>query len=429
MIKANFSWRGLIVVGRMSGGYFLTTAVNNAIPLLVLPVLTRFLDPGQYASVALFGFLLALCNAPVGLSLPTVIDKHFFDSKKCQVASLFGNAILVLASFSLAAALLLALTYPFLRSVVFIGFHWLLLVPVTSFMTSLLAMGLSVLRNEKKGFLFARHQVGNTVLDVSISLLLVVTLLWGWQGRVLGIIASYSISALLIYLYLSGKGYIKLAFSREQAKRVLGLVVPLIPHSLQLVVLYQIGLLFMQHSFSKPLMGVYAVALQIAFAVKLLNNALMLSWSPFMYEQLAKKQGVNRIFLTRTLLVFLAVMALGAVLIAALSGPILRIALSQPYHGANKFIPCLAAGYLFNGFALFLTPILIKFDHHAFLSRISMAFMLVMVALNFLLIEVFGQMGPAIAFFLIFFLMFVSTFWKVSRVFPLPWLQAMKLWA
>jgi O-antigen/teichoic acid export membrane protein len=379
--------------------------------------------------VALFGFLLALCNALVGLSMPTVIAKHFFDSEKSQIAELIGNSILVLASFSLAVALLLALTYPYLCAIVPLGFSWVLLVPVTSFMASLFAMGLSVLRNERKGFLFARHQIGNTMLDVSITLMLVVTLVWGWQGRVLGIIASYSISALLMFIYLSGKGYITLTFSREQSKRVLNLVVPLIPHSLQLVVLYQIGLLFMQHSFSKPVMGVYAVALQVAFAIKLLNNALMLSWSPFLYEQLAKKESVSRIYLTRTLLVLLAVMALGVVFIIVFSGPILRIAISRQYHAANKFIPWLAAGYFFNGFYLFLTPILIKFEKHAYLSRISLVFMLVMVVLNLLLIKVFGQLGPAVAFSLIFFLMFASTFWKVNRVFPLPWLQAMKLWA
>ena len=49
-------------IAKNHGGYFLTTIINSALPLLFLPILTRFLEPAEYANIALFNFYLALSN-------------------------------------------------------------------------------------------------------------------------------------------------------------------------------------------------------------------------------------------------------------------------------------------------------------------------------------------------------------------------------
>ena len=88
---------------------------------------------------------------------------------------------------------------------------------------------------------------------------------------------------------------------------------PLLPNSFQSVIISQVGIFFIQFYFSKELLGVYAVGFQVAFAIKLLNSALALSWSPYLYEQLAKKHAINRMYLTRMLLALVAVMFMGGV--------------------------------------------------------------------------------------------------------------------
>lgn len=428
MRRSNIDLRGLVHLGKMSSGYFITTFINNAIPLLVLPILTRYLAPQQYANVALFSFCLALSNALIGISIPQVIAKHFFGSEKRQVAKLIGSSLFILAIFSLVAILLIILAYPFLRKIIDLKLFWLMLVPFTSFAFIAFSIGLTVMRNEKKSFLFGKHQIGNTVIDIAVSLVLVVLFLWGWQGRVGGIIISYFISGLLMVYYLWSNEYISFAISKEPIKSVLDTAVPLIPHSLQSVIIFQVGLLFMQFYFSKKLLGLYAVALQVAFAVKLLSNALVLSWSPYLYEQLAQKHTINKMYLTRMLLALVAVMSLGVLFIIFFSGIILRIMASKQYSGAREFIPWFAIGYFFNGFYVFLTPFLIKFEKQRYISMVSFVNMIMMIVLNVLLVNAFGYIGTAYAFSIIFFLMFLAFAWKTQQVFPLPWLRALKIW-
>ena len=95
MIKLNVDLKGLIHMGNLSRGYFITTIVNQAIPFLLLPILTRYLAPAEYGYVALFTLYLVLSNSLAGVSISNVISKYFFNSEKEQMAVIIGNSIIV----------------------------------------------------------------------------------------------------------------------------------------------------------------------------------------------------------------------------------------------------------------------------------------------------------------------------------------------
>jgi len=428
MNKLNIDLRGFVHLGKMSGGYFITTFVNNAIPFLVLPILTRYLAPEQFANVALFSFYLALSNTLAGISVPTVIEKYFFESDKKHIAKLIGNSLMIVLVFSLATMLVIIITYPLLRKYFDLSLFWLILIPMTSFAFIVFSMGLTVMRNEKKVMLFGKHQIGNTAINIALSLVLVAVLLQGWQGRVWGIIISYFISALLMYYYLKSNGYISFAISRKFIKSILNVVMPLIPNSIQSIIISQVGIFFMQLYFTKELLGVYAVGFQVALAIKFMNSALALSWSPYLYEQLAKINAINRMYITRMFLTLIVVMFMGGVFIILFSGTILRIVASIRYSGANEFVPWLTIGFFFNGLSVFLGPFLIKFEKQRYISIISLLNMIIMILLNIWFVNAFGYIGIAYAFSIIYFLMFVAFAWKAQQVFPLPWLRALKVW-
>lgn len=228
--------------------------------------------------------------------------------------------------------------------------------------------------------------------------------------------------------YLKSNGYISFAISKELLKSILNVILPLIPNSFQSVVISQAGIFFMQLYFSGELLGVYAVGFQIAFAIKLLSVALALSWTPYLYEQLAKPNAINRIYLSRMFLALVAVMTMGVLFINVFSVAILRIMASHSYYGAQKFIPWFSVGFFFNGLYVFLMPMLIQYEKQKFISIISFANMVIIIILNIWLVETFGYMGIAYAFSIVYLLMFLAFAWKAQTVFPLPWARALKIW-
>jgi O-antigen/teichoic acid export membrane protein len=428
MLKKNVDLRGLAHFGKMSGGYFITTIINNAIPFLVLPILTRYLDPEEYANIALFSFYLALSNALTGISIPAVISKNFFDKEKSYIAQIIGNSIVVVFAFSLITLLIILIFYPFLSKYLELDLLWMLLIPIASFSWIVFSMGLTVLRNSKKVLVFTKHQVGNTLINFAFSVFFIVVLLWGWQGRVLGMIISFMVSAIIMFVYLKVNNYVTFSFSKNIVRKILDIALPMIPNSFQSVVISQVGIFFIQFYFTKEILGLYSIAFQLAVMIQILITTLNLSWQPFFYEQLSKPEKLNHIYLTRMFCLLIGVVIIGALFINVFAGLILRIMTTPEYYNAKEFVPWFSLGFIFYGLYALLMPILIKFEKQNYISLVSFSNMFVMIGLNVWFADLFGYIGIAYAYCLTYLVMSVALFWKANRVFPLPWLRALKVW-
>jgi O-antigen/teichoic acid export membrane protein len=427
MMRLNADLRGLVHLGRISGGYIFTTLIDNAIPFLMLPVLTRYLSPTEYANIALFGFYLAISNSLSGISIHTVIYKNFFEKSKEHIARIIGSSILIVSIFSLTTMLIILFVYLLFGNVLELPLFWLVIIPLVSISSIIFNMGLDVLQNKKQVLSFSFHRISNTMMNALMSLILVVVLLRGWQGRVWGIIFGFAISAAWSFCYLKKNGYISFTVSRDMTRSILKVVLPLIPNSFQSLVVSQVGIYFIQYYFTKKMLGVYSVGFQIAYALQLLIGTLGLSWSPFLYQQLARDKGMNKLYITRLFYGIFGIVFLGLIFINVLSGWILRIMATPAFYGANEFIPWFTLGLFFHGICTFLSPILIKHDKQKYISKVSFINMVLIIGLNIGLIKLFGYIGVVYAYCLIAFIKFMAFAWKSQKVLPLPWMKAMKI--
>jgi O-antigen/teichoic acid export membrane protein len=428
LLKFNANIHGLDHLGKLSGGYFVTTIINQALPFLILPILTRYLSPAEYGNLALFSLYLALSNSLSGASVPTVISKYYFSKDKEYIARIIGNSILIVALLSLATMLIIVLLDAFLKSFFQLPLIWLLSIPVTSFAFIILSMGLTIMINTQSVVLFGKYQVGNTAINLSISILLIVFLMWGWHGRVLGIIISYIISAGGAYYYLRKNGLVSFDISKSKINTIIKVAIPLIPNSFQIVVISQVGIFFMQFYFTKHLLGLYSIGFQISVMVKLLTDTLNMSWSPFLFHQLSNEKAIDRLYLTRLIWVLIFILVAGLLFINLTAGIILKLMTTVQYYGAREFILWFTLGFLFYGIYTFLFPILVNHEKQKFISTITFLNMLVMIVLNLWFIQLFGYIGIAYAFTMTYLLMLLTFFGKAQQVFPLPWLRALKIW-
>ncbi len=428
MLGLRGGWQNVQTLMRFSGGYFLTTFVNQALPFLILPILTRFWSPEEYGTFVLFNLYLMLVNTLAGTSIPAVISKHFFDTDRQHVAELNGNSIILSGLLSLAAMALILMVFPFAGDLIDVPLFWMLMIPIGSFAFVVFNIGLNVMKNERKVFAFSQHQVGNTAINMGLSLALVALLLWGWEGRATGILVSYVLSAVFALYYLHRQKYLSFHVTKERMREVWKVVLPLIPNSLQSVIISQVGIFFIEFYYTKELLGIYAIGYQIAFVVKLVVLTLTLSWSPYLYEQISAVGTVGRVQLTRYFIGLWALLAAGLVFVNVVSGFILRLMTTPEYYSAEEFIFPLTLGFLFYGLYVFLMPILIRHEQQNYVSIVSFINAALMIVLNFVLIEVFGYMGVAYAFCITYFVMFAMLFWRAEQIMPLAWGKALMFW-
>ena len=122
----------VIKISKEHGGYFVTTFIASALPILLLPVLTRYLSPSEYANIALFNFYLQISNSLVGTAIPAMISKYFFDRPKEYIAKIVGNSIIIVFVFALLLTIILVSTSSLIIDFVNIPLFWLFVILWTS---------------------------------------------------------------------------------------------------------------------------------------------------------------------------------------------------------------------------------------------------------------------------------------------------------
>jgi O-antigen/teichoic acid export membrane protein len=63
---------------RSAGIYTITSALNAAIPFLLMPVLTRYLSPADYGMVSMYGVLISFVTPFVGFNVEGAIARQYY---------------------------------------------------------------------------------------------------------------------------------------------------------------------------------------------------------------------------------------------------------------------------------------------------------------------------------------------------------------
>lgn len=410
---------------RLSAGYFVPTVVNNALPFIFLPILTRYLMPREYGNVSLFVNYVAIATSLSVPALIAFISNCYFDRPRRYVAQVIGHSFFVVGVFSLGAACLVSLLHFTLPGLLGLPLGWLLLVPFASLTYSLFQVTLGVIRNQKRVLVFGCHQVSNTLLNFLFSLLFVVALLVGWKGRVLGIIIANAFSAGMAVCYLARSKLLSLAPGWRMTSDITRFTATLMLDSSYSVVVYQLGFLLMQYYYGKELLGIYSVGFNIASAVLILATTLNLSLAPLLFEQLASPAGPDRRGIVRMLYANALVVVVGAVLVSLFTGVVLRLLTTPAYYAAMQFTPWLAGGLAFAGLTLFVKPILVRFEQQGYIGLMAIINLALLLVFNYAFTRWFGHMGIAYAFGLSSLLLLAALLVRAHTVLPLPWLCAL----
>lgn len=423
-MKIKFNLQNIPPVFKNQAGYFLVTFIYSAIPMLILPILTRYLSTAEYGAISLFTFYLSISDSLSGTSLPAFISKNFFSEKNEYIAKAVGNSIFVAFSLSTLLSVILLAFMPQIKGVVSLPPALIVFIPFVSFFFIIYSIGLTIMRNQNNIKSFGFYKIISIITNVSISILLVVVLSKGWFGRAWGIIISYILSFLLILIYLRKQHLLDFTFDSNIFRDIYKMLLKLIPSSLQTILITQVGVFFIEYFYSLELLGLYSVAFKIAFALKLLFTTISFSWGPFLYKQMAR--NTNKELIAKYFLIIFAVLISGFVFINLFSDLILRILVTESYFGAKEFIPYLSLGFLLNGFYVLFVPIMIHHNKEKLLSVFSFIAVFFLLVFNILFTNYFGYLGVTYAFIVAYLFIFISVFTISHKVLPLPWREAFK---
>jgi len=402
--------------------YFAANAISAAVPVLLLPFLTRALDPADYAHVVSFALLVAFCQPLAGLGVHGALGVSWFKHPREEAAAYIGTGLSIAAASTLAVACAVTLVLLFTPAGLFdLDPLWGGAAALTAGSNVILQSRLVVWRSQAKPIPSAAMQIAASVLNVSISLAAVLALHWGGAGRNFGI-ASTTIAMAAASSWLFWRaGLLRWSPTRAQWRYFLAFGGPLIIHGLAAVVLTTTDRWSISFRLDATSLGIYGTGAQLGMAMSVLTDAFVKAYGPWVYGRLATgdrdagMQVVGSIYLG--IPGFLALgLLVGVVLVPATS-----LILGAQYHGAAAVVPWFLLGGAFNGVYVCTSVLFFQATKTSRLASITVASSIVGALTTWFLTGAFGLTGAAMGYASSQALLALGTTVAAMATFDLPW--------
>lgn len=404
--------------------YGVSSAINGAIPFLLLPVLTRFLNPADYGIVTVFTTLISFYNVFIGLNINgAVFNKYFFSSRKIDFN--FGdylfNCILIL---TIAYAINITLTLIFLTQIVEVTQLpplWILIAASTPVFQYLILIRLAIHQAQNKVKNYALLLLFQSIINISLSLLFVILYNLSWAGRALGICAALYVVG-FYSLYKLVKNYqLHFKWNKVYIREILKFGLPLVPHSLGTILIALADRLIITKLINLNEAGLYQAGLQISMVIIFFTEAFNKAYAPWLYSALqTDKIETKHKIVKFTYLYFIFIISI-ALLISIIPENLFVFIIGEKYRNSKIYISWSSLAFAFNGMYLMVCNYIFYSEKTKYLAFITLPVGILNVTLSYILIQKIGPVGAAVSIAISYLLMFILTWYVAAKLVTMPW--------
>lgn len=403
--------------------YTLFAIASRAVPFLLLPILTQYLDPAAFGRVAMFMTAQMLLMIVVGLSANSVLFQRYSKMPREQLSAfLYASYLLILLAGGLVT-LVLFIGQATFEAWAGLPVIWLGVATLCALLSVLQAMGLTLLQMQRQAFSYGGVQFLGATSNALLSVFLVTQLAAGWQGRVLAILISLLLgTAVLLYLQWKNKllSIQPIGAIQRESRRITGLGLSLMPGAAIAWGVTMTDRYYLNHFVGVDAVGIYAVGLMFAQVVEIVCSALSQAYMPHFFSLIGSRAPNLRRIVLNTYGLILANLsfALAWSLIAML---LIQQIIDPRYHAAISILPYLAVGAALNNSSGLFASIVMYKEKNLLLSFVGIVPLLVSLVLNLWWIPIHGMLGVAWAFLATAGVNMMVTFALATRVERMPW--------
>lgn len=385
--------------------YLGSYAVSLGIPFLLLPVITRYIDPDGYGHLAMFQMLLTAVSGLVGFSLRDPIISVFSVKSLPEKARFLSSSLVIMTILFLIISAGTFLGRHALTNFTDLSGRWLLLAVLTAFAYVINQTNFTIMQADRRPLLYAAGQIFFSVLSAGISLFAVVGLQTGWSGRAVALaLVAFASSSWGISRFVRC-GLIR-EVRRESLVEAFTFGAATLPYMVSMLLASFTDRITLRVLFSFQDVGVYSVAIYLALGFAACGDAINLAVIPWAYRQLDRLNSMRDFaaLAKRTVFLMVAMAAFAAVFFLLMREYASRF-MPGRYTGVLVFLPWLVADAWCVIMFQTLSVVLFHYRKKAVLSWFGGAALLGSVILVYSLSMAYGPLGAAIGLFMTHFAM------------------------
>ena len=403
--------------------YLIANIINASIPFILLPVMTRILSPEEYGEIAIFVTIIGAFSALVGVTFVGSVNRKFFDEIKLVDYGIFITSCIQL--IILATTITIILVFLFLDKIsqfVLLDSKWVLVAVLVAFFNVIVTLRLGQWQVKRKPLSYAFFQFFISSINALLSIVAVVYLSLGAEGRMGGIfMASFFGAVISIILISRQRGLRFFVFNKSYIKEIVLFGVPLVPHVAGGFLINSIDRVVIAAEIDLKAAGIYMAAIQLVLVASIIFDSVNKAFSPWLFDNLNNKSlRLNSKIVLGTYLWFLVIW-LGVFISFKLAPFLASFILGADFREAAFLIGWLAVGQAFKGMYLMVTNYCFYAKKTGCLSIISIVTGVLNVFLLIYFIRIAGVIGAAYAYSCSMALRFLAVWWLANRCHPMPW--------
>lgn len=269
--------------------YTLFAFINNGISFLLLLILAQFLEPKGYGALNLFTSIISLLNIVISLSTTGYISVSFFKRPPEVIRKIIAVCIITTTGVLLCLSIGLIIFPNNLEEISGLQIKYLWISVFISYFQVFNTINLDIWRLEEKPIKYGLYSLSFSVFNLILSLVFVISLHLGWEGRMFAWIIIGGIYWLVSIVFLISRGYLKFIIPGKAIfKQTLVYSLPLLPHLASFWIKQGFDKFIINYYYDEQIVGYYSFAMNLAAIITMIGTAFNSTNSVYIFKTLSK---------------------------------------------------------------------------------------------------------------------------------------------
>jgi O-antigen/teichoic acid export membrane protein len=411
---------------RTAGIYGGLNFLRQLIPFLMWPIVTRYLTPADYGTLAMFNVLVSTMYIFISLGLDGAIGREYFDKEKINFPEYVANCLgLGTLAFIILTPIVIT-AGPLLTKYTGVSENVFWIVMVASYCRFITQILLVIWQSGMRAMSYSTMQFSQIIADVIFTILLVVFLQQGLQGKIDGTLYTSIIFSIIALLYLLKEGLLSFRLNTEYIKMALALGIPLIPHIIGGTIISMSDRALLMNLTDATQTGLYFIAFQIGGILSMAVWAFNQAWSPWLFKELTEDKPGTKTKIVKFTYLYCIFLVICAYLLTLISPLVFKYFIGPDFAGGAIAISWVAAGAAVSGMYYIVCGYITYARKNHLLSWITIVSGLVNIGASYYLIQKNGFIGAAQGTLIANVIFVIMTWILAAKVYEMPWLGQRK---
>lgn len=391
--------------------YTLTNFFLKGLSFLTIPIFTRILTPSDYGVVSLYTTWLSFVIILIGLGLNESIRQAKFDytNQYNEFVSSICFLSLIIFSIFLVFFIIFREEISFFMDLPVKIFIFMIF---QAFFTQIYSIALTEFRIEYKYKIISIIGLGIAISSVIVSVYFIEISDESSKfiGKIIGGGIPIVLVGIVLFIYLLYKG--KEFINPEYWKYGLSIGLPLIFHSLGLILNAQIDRVIINKYWGSSITGLYSFAYQLGLIVQVLFSSIDQAWNPWFLENFRNNNFIKIKYRARIMRNIFTVLFVTGLF---LSPEIVQIMANEKYWDALVIVP-----YIFMaGYFMFMYALEVNVEYACKNTKLiafgTIFSAIINIVLNIIFVPIFGYIAAAVTTLVSYYILFLFHFYITSK--------------